>query len=101
MEDRPVVLIVSVCPNVSAIFLRDVAVDTNALIWPPPKHGFEKLRRVSGTAHGPCPFQANFFESVLAQGKLDTLEAKNCNSWHRDVDDMGPVETLGAPLVLP
>lgn len=100
IEDPLVVLVISTLPNVSKIFLRDVSVDINALEWPTPKHRFAKLRQISSTTDGGSPFPISKFNSILAEGKLETFEARNCSSWLSDIDDLGPVQSEGLPLTL-
>jgi hypothetical protein len=99
IEDPLFVLMVVMLPNVSQIFLRIAPADITALAWPTSKHHFTKLRRLIAYAtDGILTWPVGFFNSMLAEGKVETLEACLCSSWYRDLDDVKPVHTKSVPV---
>ena len=77
-------------PNVSEICLDGEPADVTVLAWQTLKHRFIKLCRLTAAAiDDTLTWPVGFFNSVLAEAKLEILKANTCSSWfYRDADEM-------------
>jgi hypothetical protein len=103
IDDPLVVLIVAMLPNVSEIRLDGAPADVTALSWQTPNHRFTKLRRLTAAAiDDTLTWPVGFFNSVLAEAKLEIFEANTCSSWfYQDIDEtMDPLHMMEVPITL-
>jgi hypothetical protein len=98
-EDSLVVLVIALLPNVRDIVLDGVPSDFHALIWQ-PKHGFPALQTLIACAiEGELQWSLNFFQPLLALGKLRILKASHASSGRLQLTTREPM-TPELPLLV-